>query len=173
MATEFDFSEFNVLLNDNALKEIENATKGAGKFNLDLPENVYSMSVNALALVQTRNGSPAVKCVFRIEDGNFKGDLFPYWLYLTKTDGTIHGFKVHIAQRFLTSLSGDTIKCSIQDGFEKFAKDIDDIFKFAQQGYYDMKLSYNYPNKDKNGNVIDKTVKFPSLEPINFNQFVD
>lgn len=161
--TDFDFSDFDALLNKDALAEIDEATQKQTFDNNPLPENNYMMTVEKLELTVTKKGMPAVFCDLKVKDGEYKGRHQFYWLNLTKADGSLHGFKVHITHTFLNSLTGDQIKCSIKDGFETFGKEISQVFEFAKNGYYEMKLTYNTPK--------NSTLKFVSIEPVNFFQY--
>lgn len=166
MTEEFDFSEFDSMLNKDALKEIEEVSKKQSFNNDPLPANTYSMTVEKLELTVTKKGMPAVFCDLKVKEGDFKGRHMFYWMNITTADGKLHPFKVHLTHVFLNSLTGEQIKCSIQDGFETFKKEIQQVFEFARNGYYNMKLTYSTPKNGGGGS-------FPNLEPIDFNQYVD
>lgn len=138
--TDFDFSDFDSLLNKDAINDIEKASKG-GNFD-PLPENEYHVRFDKLELTTSKKGSPMVDATMSITEGNFKNRKIFEHFVLTNSEGKLNGYSVFKCTSFLNSLS-NTVECDLKEGFKKFNEDIQKIFEFTQTGVYRIKLTYN------------------------------
>lgn len=142
--TDFDFSSFESLLNEEAINDIESA-KTNGTFE-PLPDNEYHVRFDKLELTQSKKGNPMVDATMTITEGKYKNRKIFEHFVLVGSEGKLKGFLVNKCTSFLNSLTND-VKCDLRDGFKKYDENIKKIFEFTQNGVYIVKITTTIGNK--------------------------
>lgn len=67
-----DFSRFDGTINEDQLKQIDEAKKNNDSNNVELPKGEYTVKIEKMELGSTKDGRPMFKVMCRIIEGKYK-----------------------------------------------------------------------------------------------------
>lgn len=67
-----DFSKFDNVINEEQLKQIDEAKKNNNNNNTELPKGDYTVKIEKMELGATRDGRPMFKVMCRVIEGKYK-----------------------------------------------------------------------------------------------------
>lgn len=149
----FDFTEFNKSVNMKGLMEdFQKAESGQGDFE-DVPDGLYEVSIEKMALKMSKNNNPMLTIWFNIVNGTNKGQKIFY-------NQTVHtGYGLHLALDMLRSfdrIENDDIKW--ENDFNKLRDLILDVYEACDEDKASFVLDYGTDKKGFHTYVIKEVL---------------
>ena len=144
----FDWAKFDKTVDLKGLDEKIKEAKEGGNYP-EIPEGKYEVEVDSMELGQSKKksdgsgGDPMVKIVFKIVDGEFKGQKIFYNGVIQPWNEKAFGYQVHRNNEMLEALSDGDVKFT---NFAAYNEIILDIFEEIDGWNYVLEKS-----KDKKG----------------------
>lgn len=145
-----DFSKFDNAINEEQLKQIDEAKKNNNSNNVELPKGDYTVKIEKMELAATKDGRPMFKVMCRIIEGKYKKCcmFMNRVVYGTSNDSNM----IASVLGWLAKLETET-KPEFKN-YSQFADNILDIFEEVE-GAVELDVLYD---PDKFNNITIKEV---------------
>ena len=145
-----DFSKFDNAINEEQLKQIDEAKKNNNSNNVELPKGDYTVKIEKMELAATKDGRPMFKVMCRILEGKYKKCcmFMNRVVYGTSNDSNM----IASVLGWLAKLETET-KPEFKN-YSQFADNILDIFEEVE-GAVELDVLYD---PDKFNNITIKEV---------------
>ena len=145
-----DFSKFDNAINEEQLKQIDEAKKNNNSNNVELPKGDYTVKIEKMELGATKDGRPMFKVMCRIIEGKYKKCcmFMNRVIYGTSNDTNM----IASVLGWLAKLETET-KPEFKN-YSQFAENILDIFEEVE-GAVELDVLYD---PDKFNNITIKEV---------------
>lgn len=148
--TNYNWDKFDKAVDmDEIKKDIKAAESNSGDYP-DIPDDTYEVSVSKMELTTSKKGDPMLAISFKIEEGEFKGNLI-FYNGVMQPAGDYLGFQIHNNDEILRSLKvfeDDEVKF---DSFTDYANLIMDIAEDVIENddfHYKLEQTTNKKNSD-------------------------